>query len=278
MEEAKRRHPVVAFLLSFFVPGLGQLYNGNLRGALLCVGYWAIFMAFAGLTRWIYGFPGLICVIAVPPIIWILIAAQAAIGAGRLKTIQLQWYNKWYLYVCILLFAQIALTPAIGQITKDHIVGVRGYKMPATSMEPLLKSGDYLVAKVERFGDQLPVRGEVVIFPYPEDKSKDFLKRVIGLPGERLEIKDKIVFINGQQLDDPWGIRHSNVRFPGQTIPRDNLGPITIPPGAVFVMGDNRDYSHDSRFWGSVEIKDIQAKALFIYWSDDKSRIGKQLD
>ncbi len=278
MEEAKRRSRVIAFLLSVSVPGLGQLYNGNiLRGALLCGGYWAIFMASTGLTRLIYSFPSLICLTAVLFITPILIAADAAIGAARLKAIQLKWYNKWYLYVGVLLFGCYALAPAAGRIIKDHLVGVWTFKMPASSMEPFLKPGDHFVAKLERFGDRLQSRGDVIIFPYPDDKSKDFVKRVIGLPGERLEIKDKVVLINGQRIEDPWGFVFSKVTFPGQMNPRDNFGPITIPQGAVFVMGDNRDYSHDSRFWGVVEIKNITARALFIYWSGDKSRIGKQL-
>jgi signal peptidase I len=273
MEEAKRRSRVLAFLLSFVVPGLGQIYNGSpLRGILLFVGYWLLFIAFVGLTRLIHSFWGLACILLIPLIISIVIAADAATRAARLKMIRLKWYNKWYLYVCILLFAHMAFIPAVGWVARDHIRGVRGYKMPSVSMEPFLKPGDYLVAKVEWFDDRIPARGEVVVFPLPEDTSKDFLKRVIGLPGEQLQIKDKIVFINGQRLEDPWGVYYSNVIVPA----RDNLPPITIPNGSVFVMGDNRDYSYDSRFWGCVEIKNITARALFIYWSDDRSRIGKQ--
>jgi signal peptidase I len=273
-ERAKRRSRVIAFLLSYFVPGLGQSYNGTpLRGALLFVGYWAIFVALMGLTRLIHSFWGLASIPAALFIVVILVAADAAIGAARVKAIHLKWYNKWYLYVGILLFECYALTPAIFSITKDHIAGVRPYKMSASSMEPFLKKGDHVMAKLERFGDRIPARGEVVGFPLPEDTSKDFLKRVIGLPGETLEIRDKVVFINGQQLEDPWGVCYSNVIVPA----RDNLPPITIPKGSVFVMGDNRDYSYDSRFWGCVEIKNITARALFIYWSDDKSRTGKQL-
>jgi signal peptidase I len=278
MEQARRRRPVAAFLLSYFVPGLGQLYNGNaLRGALLFVGFWALFIAFTGLTRLIYSLWALGCIGAAFFIAGILVAADAAIGAGRLKTIQLKWYNKWYLYVCVLLTLYIAFVPAVKRISIDHISGMRSYRMPASSMEPSLKTGDHFIAKLERFGDRLPSRGDVIIFPYPENTSKDFVKRVIGLPGERLEIKDKVVFNDGQRIEDPWGVSYSDVILPGDLNPRDNFGPISIPQGAVFVMGDNRDFSHDSRFWGFVEIKNITARALFIYWSDDKSRIGKQL-
>ena len=132
--------------------------------------------------------------------------------------------------------------------------------MPASSMVPGLELGDHFIAKLEKYGDRLPRRGDIIVFPYPEDRSVDFVKRVIGLPGERIEIKDKVVFINGRPLEDPWGVCESNVTFPSNIAPRDNFGPVEVPKGSVFVLGDNRDYSHDSRFWGYVETKDIQGK------------------
>ena len=83
--------------------------------------------------------------------------------------------------------------------------------------------------------------------------------------------------MNDRRLDDPWGVHGSTTTLPGNTSPRDSFGPITVPQGAVFVLGDNRDLSYDSRFWGPVEIKEIMGKALFTYWSDDSGRIGRQL-
>ena len=101
--------------------------------------------------------------------------------------------------------------------------------------------------------------------------------RAVGLPGERIQIKDKVVFINDQRLEDSWGVYKTRVTIPRNVSPRDNFGRVDIPAGEIFVMGDNRDFSQDSRFWGNVEIKEIKGKALFIYWSDDWSRIGKQI-
>ena len=189
----------------------------------------------------------------------------------------LKWYNRWYVYVAVLAVFNLTLEPIVlyGQ---HNLIRARTFKMSSSSMAPTLKAGDYLLAKLERYRDRVPTRGEIVIFPYPEDRSKIFVHRIIGLPGEQFQIKDKVVFINGERLDDRWGHHLDTVTFPGKHGPRDNLGPTTIPDGAVLVLGDNRDYSADSRFWGFVDIKEIEGKALYIYWSADRSRIGNRLN
>jgi len=303
MEEAKRRSPVIAALLSLVLPGLGQMYNGKfLRGALLHCGFWLalIGMGLCGLALSLYG---LIAIATTAAVVQVLIAIDAAIGARRANASSLRWYNRWWAYVGVTLCAGLILDPVIAWSGQFHIVmskcyevvysivdqkaveegarfpfaGLKAYRMPASSMIPTLEVGDHFLAKLERYGDRPPARGDIVIFPYPVDTTKDFIKRVIGLPGEELEIKDKAVFINGRRLDDPWGVHKDGFVAPPGAFPRDNMGPITVPPNSVFVLGDNRDFSHDSRFWGFVEIKEIEGKALFIYYSNDLGRIGKQI-
>lgn len=144
-------------------------------------------------------------------------------------------------------------------------------------MDPALKEGDMFIVKLRPYGSRLPERGAVVVFPSPKDKSKVYVKRVIGLPGERLKIVDKKVFVNDQPLEDTWGVFTTATVMPSATLPRDNFGPMIIPEGSVFVLGDNRDNSYDSRFWGPVPAGDIQGKVLYVYWSDDGGRIGKRL-
>jgi len=277
MDQTKRRNPIISFLLSIILPGLGHVYNGRLgEGILFFLGFWLLVALVLKLTGLIFSLWGLICIVVALMIGPIVIATHAAFEAAHLKVVSLKWYNKWYIYICTILLVSFTLDAAI-PFAQHHIVGVRAFRMPAVSMIPAIEQGDHLIARWKRYGDRLPERGDIVIFPFPEDRSKDFIKRVIGLPGERLEIKDKIVFINDKRLQDPWGIYLSNVTFPSNVNSRDNFGPIDIPEGGVFVLGDNRDYSHDSRFWGHVETKDIQGKALYIYWSNDRNRIGKQL-
>jgi signal peptidase I len=112
-----------------------------------------------------------------------------------------------------------------------------------------------------------PKRGDIVVFIYPEDRSKDFIKRVIGVGGDTIEIRNKKIFINGAPYHDNVGVYTDERIIPGSMQPRDNFGPVRVPPGTLFVMGDNRDQSYDSRFWGFVEMKDVMGKAFIIYWS-----------
>jgi signal peptidase I len=112
-----------------------------------------------------------------------------------------------------------------------------------------------------------PKRGDIVVFIYPEDRSKDFIKRLIGLPGDTIEIRNKQIILNGLPWSDAHGVNVDNLIIPGSVQPRDNFGPVTVPEGSLFVMGDNRDESYDSRFWGFVPMKEVLGKALIIYWS-----------
>jgi signal peptidase I len=157
---------------------------------------------------------------------------------------------------------------------------VQAFKIPSGSMLPTLQIGDHILVNKFLYGLRLPYplestlvewkqpqRGDVIVFVYPKDRSKDFIKRVIGEPGDTVEIRHKRVFVNGAQVDDP----HANFADAEREIPgpRDNWGPVAIPPHQLFVMGDNRDRSHDGRFWGLVDIDDVKGKAFLIYWSWD---------
>ena len=158
---------------------------------------------------------------------------------------------------------------------------VQAFKIPSGSMEPTLLIGDHLLVNKFIYGITIPFtdkklfefvtpkRGDVVVFIYPEDPSKDFIKRVIAVEGEQISIRDKKIYINGKRIEDPYGVyRDPNVVSGwGNEISRDNFGPVTVPPHSLFVMGDNRDKSFDSRFWGYVDINKVKGKAFIIYWS-----------
>ncbi len=158
---------------------------------------------------------------------------------------------------------------------------VQAFKIPSGSMLPTLQIGDHILVNKLRYGVRLPIlgervvkfadpkRGDIIVFVYPVDPQKDFIKRVIGQPGDTVEIKHKQIFINNEKIDDPFG---NWVDGPGENsrlTPRDNYGPVTVPADKVFVMGDNRDRSYDSRFWGFVPLDDVKGKAFVIYWSWD---------
>ena len=119
-----------------------------------------------------------------------------------------------------------------------------------------------------------PVHGDIIVFKYPEDPDKDFIKRVIGVPGDTVKIRNKKIFINNTQLSVDRGVHSDPRMIPGQMNKRDNFGPVTVPENSYFVMGDNRDNSYDSRFWGFVSEKAIKGKAFVIYWSWDSDNFG----
>ncbi|HEY0873227.1 MAG TPA: signal peptidase I [Vicinamibacterales bacterium] len=159
---------------------------------------------------------------------------------------------------------------------------VQAFKIPTGSMENNLLIGDHLLVNKFVFGPAptalekaiLPVdrieRGDIVVFKYPDQPERDFIKRVIGLPGETLELRNKKVYINGNPLDEPYvhflEASHGASEVTSFDV-RERYGPVTVPPDQYFVMGDNRDNSQDSRYWGYLPRHYIKGKALMIYWS-----------
>jgi signal peptidase I len=152
----------------------------------------------------------------------------------------------------------------------------QAFKIPTGSMENNLLIGDHLIVNKLVFAPGagraeraiLPSRdirrGDIVVFKYPVDPERDFIKRVIGLPGERLEWKERKIYINDRPIDEPYVFFKDR---PGQDPRFDNYGPVTVPDGQYFMMGDNRNNSEDSRWWGFVPHGHIKGQALFIYFS-----------
>lgn len=149
---------------------------------------------------------------------------------------------------------------------------VQAFKIPSGSMLPTLQIGDHILVNKFIYWFTTPERGDIIVFKFPQDEGRDFIKRVIGLPGETVEIRGKQVFINGRPLEEPYAI-HLDAQIMGNPhSPRDHFGPVKVPEGQLFVMGDNRDHSMDSRFWGFLDMKKVKGKAFIIYWSWDGER------
>ena len=158
---------------------------------------------------------------------------------------------------------------------------VQAFKIPSASMIPTLEIGDHILVNKLSYGVRMPFlehylvqyanvqRGDVVVFIYPEDRSKDFIKRVIAVAGDTVEIRNKKIFINGKQVDDPHAYFAGYDPQAGAVGSGDDYGPKVVPQRHIFVMGDNRDRSYDSRFWGFVNLDDVRGKAFLIYWSWD---------
>lgn len=180
---------------------------------------------------------------------------------------------------------------------------IQAFKIPSGSMEDTLLIGDHLLVSKFSYGISLPFsdlvlvdlqdpqRGDIIVFEFPEDRDKtyfsrrDFIKRVIGTPGDTIEIRNKQVYLNGALYVIPEQVHKESTILGEQSGPRDNMDPITVPEGHYFVMGDNRDRSFDSRFWGFVPEENIKGKAFIKYWSWDArenmprwNRIGRLID
>ena len=157
---------------------------------------------------------------------------------------------------------------------------VQAFTIPSGSMMDTLLVGDYILVNKFLYGPEIPFtdahlpglrspsRGDIIVFKYPNDETRDFIKRIIAVGGETVQIKDNRAYVDGKALDEPY-VRPGSV----STTPAGHCGylygcdPIVVPPGAFFVMGDNRDNSQDSRYWGFVKAEKIRGKAFLIYWS-----------
>ncbi|MEK6582185.1 MAG: signal peptidase I [Nitrospirota bacterium] len=171
---------------------------------------------------------------------------------------------------------------------------IQAFKIPSGSMIPTLVIGDHILVNKFLYGTKIPFsetmvleftkpeKGNIIVFKYPEDPTRDFIKRIIAVEGDVVESKNKTIYVNGKQTSEPYAQHTDNSIRPMGIEPRDNFGPLIVPRNKFFVMGDNRDQSYDSRYWGYVDRKDIKGKALILYWSWDSknnwvrfARIGR---
>jgi signal peptidase I len=179
-------------------------------------------------------------------------------------------------------FESIVIAVILALFVRTFVV--QAFKIPSGSMEDNLLVGDHLLVNKFIFGGApttieralLPIRdikrGDVIVFKYPEGPDRDFIKRTIGLPGETVEVRDKIVYINGQKLDQSmYHLKFQNGPVNALAL---NWGPATVPPGHLFMMGDNRDDSADSRFWHFLPISYVKGRAMTIYFSYDPNATG----
>jgi signal peptidase I len=172
---------------------------------------------------------------------------------------------------------------------------VQAFKIPSGSMIPTLLVGDHLLVNKIVYGTPVdipftnitvfhmpglrhPQRGEIIVFKYPEDPKRDFIKRTVAIEGDTIQMIDKKVYVNGKPVEEPFTQHTDTSLYMGQLEPRDNFGPYLVPKNKLFMMGDNRDQSYDSRFWGYVDIKQVRGKAMIIYWSWDSDKTFPRLD
>ena len=278
----KPRKPWLAALLTFFTIGIGHVYCGRaLRGIILFLVGVFIFGAFLSFSLL---FPPVSPILGI--VISLLFGIYCVIDSYKIakesnSQYTLKNYNRWYVYLLCWLIGSVVIGNLVQMSIKANVV--EAFKIPSGAMLNTLQIGDHIICNKLVYKISETKRGDIVIFPFPQDPAVQYVKRVIGLPGELIEIKNKKIFINGNLLNEPYAINITSTILSAGESPRDNMGPIEIPDNQLFLMGDNRDNSYDSRFWGFVNKSEIKGKVIYVYWSWNSketsvrwSRIGKE--
>ncbi|MBN2092304.1 signal peptidase I [candidate division KSB1 bacterium] len=281
----------IAGLLSYLVPGLGQFYNGDaIRGLFLFCIYslWGSIIFNIALIIMKADFPGIsfvgLIILLFITLCFLVCIIIDAIRQAKKTTGEhpFKAYHRWYFYVLVILITSgISFSTKI--VLNENII--KAYKIPTGSMMPTLLPGDYLLSNRSFYCANNVNRGDVIIFQSPEEERWEWIKRVVGLPGDTLEIKNYTTFINGSELDENYLLQDKTANQAFEMKAPANFGPVYIPPEHYFVLGDNRENSHDSRNFGLIARAGIKGKPSLIYisWSGDFpfirfSRIGKKIN
>ncbi len=260
----KPRSVGIALVLSSLFPGWGQIYNGQFRKALWIWIGWVIAVPCAVAVGLMATFSGLLTLLFAAVAFYVFNCVDAVICARRLSTEPHPFKpNRWYTY--------LGSAAIVYVLSQSEAVVIRqfffqAYRIPSGAMEPTVLVGDDLIVDKR---PRTPHRGDVIVFVFPADRTKDFIKRVIAVGGDSVEVRNGIVYLNGRQMPDAHARLEVAPQDRSPVSPRDNFGPITVPTGKLFVMGDNRDHSYDSRFWGFVDETDVEGRVLYVYLSLD---------
>ncbi|MDH5526066.1 MAG: signal peptidase I [Nitrospirota bacterium] len=263
----KPRSAWVAGFLSFFFVGVGHVYVGRGRTglflmlvppAVLLAAMWTLVALDGPLIPVVFGYFVLSVAVWLGQMVW---AVRIALREGEEYCIG-PW-NRPAVYLGVIL---LSVTASMAQ-SLGEAQGVPPYRVSSGSMLPALEIGDHVLVVRFTERDTHPQRGDVIIFAYPEDRTKAFIKRVIGMPGDTLEIREKVVYLNGEPYRIPQEQHLDPRTLSADQNPRDFMSMVRVPEGHYFVMGDNRDHALDSRFWGFLPHEDVRGRARVIHWS-----------
>lgn len=266
----KKRVPALAGFLSFLVPSLGHIYMGRaLRGLaifagantlILLSGHLGLFHKFS----WFQSLQGFIIIVS----LWFIVDS---IRLARLhRHLALKWYNRWYVYTIVILLYVVFFTSFFG--AKERLLGYRAGRIESESMAPTLEKNDIVVSNTWSYRAKDPARTDVILFKYPGNPSILYTKRVIAVGGEKVAIENGIVYINEIPLNEPYVLPSARTNSYSLSMKER-----TMPDGELFVLGDCRDKSKDSRYWGNVPVRNVVGKVEFISMSCHWNRIGSSV-
>jgi signal peptidase I len=276
----------LAGILSFFTIGLGHLYAGNAKkGLFLYLGQGlllALFLLILLLKTQHIFFLILIFFVLLAYLVFSIVDAIKAAKSNSTSYF-LKKYNKWYFYLAFWALSSFAIGPIVETLILENTI--KGYKIVSGSMTPTLIIGDRFFVNKFIYKNNAPQRGDIIVFEAPKVPSKDYVKRLMGVEGDIIEIKNKRLFVNNIEQYESYVIYKDQNIYPASIQPRDNYGPITVPENSLFFMGDNRDFNYDSRAFGFVSKKKVRGKVISLYWSWNEEagavrwgRIGKSIE
>lgn len=263
----KRRRPWVAGLLTILETGLGHLYSGNPgRGLILFCIDQLLFLLF--IASFLIVKPNalhMIIGLSAILIFAVYCIVDAVLAAKRNgENYQPAKHNRWFVYVGFVLVAWLLVHAGTALVVNPYLV--QAYSMPTSSMEPTLLVGDCILVNKRIYREGEPQRGDIIVFRSPLDRNVPYVKRLIGMPGDKVEIIGRTVYINGKASSETYAQYVDPGNIDG------HFGPYQIPTDQYFVLGDNRNNCQDSRFWGCVPRKNLLGKPLVIYWSFETGR------
>lgn len=288
ISDIRPRKAFVAFLLSLFFPGLGQVYNGQMKKAVICFSLLLFFPLAFGITRGATTFYGLLALLALEVSLRLFVIVDTIKYARRQKEYIPRVYNTWYYHLGI----AAAMFAILWFCDMRSITGIQTFKIPTTGNQPTIQAGDWVVGDMRIYNNKQPNYGDIIIY------KKDgyfYPCRLVGLPNDKLEINDNIVSINGRpsksvfikeavsddmpvkEFDEelPNGHKHKLYKFiqPFDST-KSTIKNITVPANCYYVLGDNRDNSADSRYIGFIKKQDVVGQIIYSYWGKTTKRIN----
>lgn len=285
----KPRNAFVVFLLSLALPGLGQVYNGQLKKAVIFFGLLLLVPFLFGIIRGTTCFYGLLTLVIIEVGLRLYIIFDGVKNAKRQKDYILKTYNTWYYYLLI----GVAMFAVVWIYGISSILGTQSFKIPTTSNSPTFQVGDRVVANMRAYKNSVPNYGDIVVFKRADGQTYTF--RVVGQPNDNLELKDNIITINGKpskakyikemifdripysefEEELPNGHKHLIYKYkePYDST-KTTIKNITVPSGSYYLLGDNRDNAADSRYEGFVGRENILGRILYSYWGQSTNRIN----
>lgn len=283
----KKRRPWLAVLLSIAATGLGHIYSGQLTKGLVLFfvsfAFAPLIVLTANYTTSATIFIMILLSVALTISVFLYAAADSYRTAKQVTDFKCKSYNQWPVY---LLFIVVALTypTSLSATIRDHVW--QAFKIPSTSMTPGILKGDRIFLNKAIYNLKPIIRGDVVIFIYPDDRRKFFLKRIVALPGDTVSIKNNVVWVNNKPLEQHAMTQPPKINMPLEENMRiieeangdarypilvdgdqpENMAEITVAHGHCFVMGDNRPDSRDSRYFGTIPLADIKGRVEYVYW------------